>query len=825
MIKLLNSINGGRINGNQEILDMKINNEIIWSSVYNKFLVRYRVKQNTSYKLNSLFDGISQTRPTFTLSDGTSTFLEDNMTIYLHDGTTTNNTDTLLSDISIVEIEYNENVQKISFENNLLVTDISLGRCDRLTDMSYMFSGCMFLKNLYVPKWDTDNVTDMSYMFSGCRVLQHIDVSKWNISNVTDMSYIFNDCRALRRLDVSKWNTTNVINMSNMFNSCLKLSNLDLSSWDTNNVTDMSYMFYRCKSITELFISNFNTDRLVNINQIFRGCSSLKKIDISNWNTDNISNKEYIFINTKSLYEIRIANISSDTINYVISQIEKRSSSSYGSIYYSLKDGSDTNDVDYTTAKSKYWSLYRFCIIFKSSNRYLRINDNRVYPNSYENSGLYIYRADFDVTSFSFYSSTESFNSQLTEVSTLINSTVTDLDNAFTGCSKLSSVNLSNLNTGKVKSFTSMFYDCSSLASLDVSKFNTNNVTKLSGMFYNCSLLTIIDVSNWVVSVTDMSNIFYGCSSLASLNLSSWDTNNVTNITDMLYLVPDGIEWYYDGYNYRDFVHSEWCTNYSGIFPWDESKLVAQYTYKSSFIPVFNNDFEYYVRTKDNKDGTHSTKIICKKFTMPQKISFKDETSLISIEYLNTSEVGDMSFMLSGCTSLTSIDVSRWNTDWNTNWNTGTAHNMSYMFSGCTSLTELVIPNFDTYEVTTMRGMFSGCTSLTNVRGISNWDTVNVKDMGYMFSNCVNLSNVYFSSIDIEGNYHSINTTNVKDMGYMFKDCTSLNSIDLTNFDTSNVITSEYMFSGVLPNTDISVSSGWTLSELETSFDGQFRKI
>ena len=45
---------------------------------------------------------------------------------------------------------------------------------------------------------------------------------------------------------------------------------------------------------------------------------------------------------------------------------------------------------------------------------------------------------------------------------------------------------------------------------------------------------------------------------------------------------------------------------------------------------------------------------------------------------------------------------------------------MSDMFSGCTSITNINLSNFNTDRVTNMNGMFSGCTFLTNVNIITN---------------------------------------------------------------------------------------------------------
>ena len=108
-------------------------------------------------------------------------------------------------------------------------------------------------------------------------------------------------------------------------------------------------------------------------------------------------------------------------------------------------------------------------------------------------------------------------------------SKVTNMESMFSGCSGLTSLDLSCWNTSNVTGMSSMFYDCSSLTSLDLSNFNTSNVTHMGGMFYNCSGLTSLDLSGWNTSnVTIIGSMFYNCSGLTSLVLSGWNTSNVT---------------------------------------------------------------------------------------------------------------------------------------------------------------------------------------------------------------------------------------------------------------------------------------------------------
>ena len=81
--------------------------------------------------------------------------------------------------------------------------------------------------------------------------------------------------------------------------------------------------------------------------------------------------------------------------------------------------------------------------------------------------------------------------------------------------------------------------------------------------------------------------------------------------------------------------------------------------------------------------------------------------TITGLEYLNTVNVTDMSFLFYGCEKLTSLDLSY--------FNTANVTNMSSMFEGCTGLTSLDVTNFNTANVTNMRYMFSGCYKLKEI--------------------------------------------------------------------------------------------------------------
>ena len=190
----------------------------------------------------------------------------------------------------------------------------------KVTDMSYMFTGCNNLSSLDLSYFNTTNVTDMSGMFYDCKKLSLLDLTNFNTAKVTNMSYMFNGCSALTSLDLTKFNTANVTNMSGMFYNCQDLSSLNLSKFNTENVTKMYSMFNGCPVLTSLDLTNFNTAKVTDMSYMFYGCSTLQTIYVSdNFVVTGITNESFkknLFTGCEALPEYGDAKTSSDYANY-----------------------------------------------------------------------------------------------------------------------------------------------------------------------------------------------------------------------------------------------------------------------------------------------------------------------------------------------------------------------------------------------------------------------------------------------------------------------------------------------------------------------------
>ena len=102
--------------------------------------------------------------------------------------------------------------------------------------------------------------------------------------------------------------------------------------------------------------------------------------------------------------------------------------------------------------------------------------------------------------------------------------------------------------------------------------------------------------------------------------------------------------------------------------------------------------------------------------------------------------------------------------------------NMNYMFFQCTSLTSLDLSNFNTSNAQNMRRFFVDVHPLISL-DLSNFDTSNIKDMSFMFAYCSSLTSLNLSNFD---------TSQVLLMENMFYQCINLEYINLYKFKGNN---------------------------------------
>ena len=237
-----------------------------------------------------------------------------------------------------------------------------------------------------------------------------------------------------------------------------------------------------------------------------------------------------------------------------------------------------------------------------------------------------------------------------------------------------------------------------------------------------------------------------------------------------------------------------------------DPRTIVKYKCTSNLQPVTlpDNYSAYSMIERDNGDGTYTVTIIADDLSnLPTRIQFKKMgAALLEVNYINTDNITDMSYMFDTCTNLTSVNSS--------NWNTSNVTTMRYMFSVCNNLTSLDVSGWDTLNVTTMESMFRSCDNLTSL-DVSDWDTSNVTTMSGMFYGCSKLT-----SLDASKWVTSKNTN----MNNMFCNCTNLTSLDVSGWDTSKVTNMFGTFTNCYTLETLDVSN-WVTSKV-TSMDSMF---
>ena len=182
---------------------------------------------------------------------------------------------------------------------------------------------------------------------------------------------------------------------------------------------------------------------------------------------------------------------------------------------------------------------------------------------------------------------------------------------------------------------------------------------------------------------------------------------------------------------------------------------------------------------------------------------FTNVTDFVNLGILDTSKVTNMNRMFENCSSLTGLDLSK--------FNTSAVTTTEYMFNSCSGLSSLDLSSFSTSSITNMNSMFSGCNSLTSLNTVG-WDTASVSTMVQMFDSCSSLTEI--QGINLWA------TPSLTQFSNMFIGCSSLQTLDLSCFITSGVTNYEGIFNGCSSLTIIDLSSWDVLAG--TSFEGMF---
>ena len=303
------------------------------------------------------------------------------------------------------------------------------------------------------------------------------------------------------------------------------------------------------------------------------------------------------------------------------------------------------------------------------------------------------------------------------------NARPTSCDSWFFGCPNLTTIEgIEYFNTENVTNMRYMFDGCESLKSLDLTNFNTENVTDMYYMFAYCKSLESLDLTNFnTAKVTNMKGMFCVCSNLNTIYASD------KFVTDQ---ITEGSCMFTDCLNLKDYTSSKedhtyancgptgYFTYGSGYAMFDDATGTLTFSYKG-----FKPEGAYELNEGENTPKWISKNSYVKKVVFDASFANARPTSCFSwfrgcenlttiegIEYLNTENVENMSFMFRDCYALESLALS--------SFNTAKVTSMSHMFYICKALTTIYASDkFVTDQVTYGNNMFYGCEKLKDYDG------------------------------------------------------------------------------------------------------------
>ena len=491
---------------------------------------------------------------------------------------------------------------------------------------------------------------------------------------------MFKGCKSLTVVDMSGVSVSG--NARGMFLGCSSLQAIDFASADMSGVTSMLEMFRGCSSLESASFGEQHAASMSTTNEMFAYCSNLLSVDMSG------------FVPASSVYAGEMFN---GCQNLTSVRLDGFSGSAFSSMYRMFENCSSLEEIDLTG---------------------IVLDQDAVLTHTFYMC------PNLTTIRFSFDGSTSS------------------MDEMCYGCSSLTSIDLSRLNTENASTFRFAFKGCSSLTSVNIENFNPASADSMVDMFAGCSSLVSVNFGSiGETPVQDMSGMFSGCSSLTSVDMSGLQTTDAVDIRGMF-------------------------ENCSAL----ETVDLSGYVSVSNTDGMFNGCKA--LRQVDlgglTTEGTSNTADLYQMFK-----DCRELTSVVFREELTASRIDNM---FDGCTSLVSVDLSPIKTN--------DAVYTAYMFSDCSAIESVVLGNIVSGD---SNAMFYNCVSLVSIV-FNGFDTSETQYMSEMFYGCESLETIDVSSLD---------TSSVCEMGGMFMGCLSLRSIDISSWDMSSCYYSEEMFGNV----------------------------
>ncbi|MCR4664364.1 MAG: BspA family leucine-rich repeat surface protein [Paludibacteraceae bacterium] len=551
--------------------------------------------------------------------------------------------------------------------------------------------------NFFTYKLENVHPTSTAHWFEGFTEANEVFHIQWlQTDEVTDMSYMFAGCTKLDTLQGFEYlKTGKVQSMKGMFLNCQSVKELDVRNFDMSNVKDAGSMFAGCKNLEAIACENDWSAFSFDDTDMFEGCTSLQGgANPPTLYSAEHTGKEYArfdggsalpgyFSGDKEIYGVFSADGKTYTLYYDRKKAERGG--------FAPSDDENTRNMRYDVEKAV-----------------IDITMKDALPN--------------------------------------------DMSGWFWGFSKMTRIeNLGYLNTSKVGAMNMTFYHCKSLTTIDLRTFDLRKLEYMNFTFAYCSNATNIYMPTRyrLENLRSMRQAFMNCVKLTELDLHAFSlkkkvdlqypftkTNNLTVIycdedwslnksiengdgvfSDAYALTGSQGTKYEEGKWGIEYAHPDGGTENPGYFTPFLGEFYGIYSSTGDTLTL------YYDKKKIEREGCDWTLSIYKDLNGNVKTVIFDES-------VKEARLTTLNLLFSRFTHLTAIE----HLDY---LNTSEVTDMSYMFSECENLASLDVRNFDISKVTNMDWMFAGCTSLKTIYCNKDWSKNESVKSSAMFFLCV----------------------------------------------------------------------------------------
>ena len=635
----------------------------------------------------------------------------------------------------------------INFYTNVM--DIS-----KVTNLSRCFANCYNLKfinlgtnNPLYAKYNTTESLDASNMFTNCQNLMNINLGSGNNFNMfsagtlTNATHMFANCvnfvghspYTTSPAPLGFLNLTGCQNTSKMFYNCYQLNKPiwfcnNKSNLNLINCKDASYMFYNCKNLMVDISAFGDFSSLESSAFMFNAvkCNKSFNIDVSKLNKS---------IYAPSMFAIYLENATAD-INFANVTFEKQAClDSFIEINGNIKLNMYNLYIPEEARCRSIISLYsgnlqgdlNMSYANMPSCNYLMLQGEHNISN-FDASYAYLPNLSFDGSSFTRVVK-KAAEVNMSHITMNFNNIANFCALGYNPNSKLTRVNLSDINFANCINMSYLVSDCINLTDLDMSNCIITNNINLIGTFRNCQNLVNLNLSNTVINnPISTDNMFANCFNLSNVNLEGLDLGNVTTTTAMFYNCINLQNIGISDITINSFVNCDRMFYNSSNLNLNSVSLNTNKLYSTFYRAM---DIKYInLKTPDN--------------TISCNLSFHNCQNLISLNLDDSVFMNCHGYELfSYCQNLVSLP--------NANW---LLQNCRATFSHCNNLVN--VPYLRLSNIPEFYATFSHCNNLSDA---SIQNIINSLLNGTYTSNC-------FKNLSTDNNYSPFLYTNIVNTRY-----------------------------------------------------------